>query len=269
MNLSDSENPILSIVIATYNASEFLPRTLESLSVQTLIDSPSVEVVVVDGASTDQTLKQVADYEFIRRVSSERDNGIYHAMNKGALMASGRWLQFLNAGDSFTDSSGLEEVLRALKRADSAAVPWVISGAQNLGGATGITRRIPSVPHVWWRHAYGLQPHCHQATWFRRSTFVESGSHALKFSTADDFDVILRFGLLASPIVINRTIIDYLGGGISERTSRLVPSLQHQVRADRFQLGPVGRALDKQAGQAINAWNSFRKFAGKLRSSLR
>lgn len=266
MKSAENTRPILTIVIATYNASEYLPRTLESLNIQNEIASKKVEVIVIDGGSTDDTLQLVAATEFISKVTSEPDKGIYDAMNKGARLASGEWLQFLNAGDKFTDSSSLSTVLSSLSSAGASETQWVISAAQNLGGGTGVVRRIPNIPHVWWRHAYGLQPHCHQATWFKRSTFLESGSHALKYGTADDFDVILRFGLLTSPLVIERTTIDYLGGGISEITSRNTPALQHAVRADRFQLGSTGRALDKQLGKVIGVLNAIRKFVGRMRS---
>lgn len=266
MESSELKQPILSIIIATYNASQYLPSTFDSLSVQSVIHSPSVEVIVIDGGSTDETLNQVEDQVFVDKVLCEPDNGIYDAMNKGARLASGRWIQFLNAGDSFTGPMDLSEVLNALTAADIAAKPWVVGAARNLGGRSGVIRRIPSIPHVWWRHAYGLQPHCHQATWFRTSTFLDSGSHSLKYGTADDFDVILRFGLLSAPHVINRTVIDYLGGGISEQTSKRNPSLQHAVRVDRFQLGPVGRRLDKQAGKAVALMNSTRRLVGKLKT---
>lgn len=266
MNSTETARPVLTIVIATYNASDFLPRTLESLKIQDAIDSKKVEVIVVDGGSTDETLQQFAGHGFISRVISEPDKGIYDAMNKGARLGSGEWLQFLNAGDTFTDSSSLSTVLSTLSFQGALESQWVVSAAQNLGGTTGIVRRIPSIPHVWWRHAYGIQPHCHQATWFRRSTFIQSGCHALKYGTADDFDVILRFGLLTSPLVIERNIIDYLGGGISEIDSRKTSALQHAVRADRFQLGSAGRALDKQVGHVVGVLNAIRKRVGKIRS---
>jgi putative colanic acid biosynthesis glycosyltransferase len=223
----------------------------------------------VDGGSTDETLRQVASCDFVGKVISEPDDGIYDAMNKGALLASGVWLQFLNAGDAFSEASSLSEVLKALQIAETSSIPWVISAARNLGGSSGVVRRIPSIPHVWWRHAYGLQPHCHQATWFRKATFLESGSYALKYGTADDFDVILRFGLLGAPHVIESIIIDYLGGGISERTAKRNPSLQHAVRVDRFQLGGIGRLIDRQVGKAIDRFNTVRKIGGGIKTSLR
>lgn len=268
MNLINTFQPSLSIVIVTFNAEKFLPATLKSLENQRGVNYSELEVVVVDGGSTDGTLDLIRNCPRITSVLSEPDNGIYDAMNKGAHLASGRWLQFLNAGDSFTSAISLSTVLSGLDRADADGIPWIISGAQNLGGGQRAVRRIPNVPHVWWRHAYGLQPHCHQATWFKRATFIDSGAHALKFGTADDFDVIVRFGILARPLIIEAILIDYLGGGISENTAAMRPLLQHQVRAARFQLGPVGTMVDRQVGRMVALINALRTRGGQIKSTL-
>ncbi|MFJ6355780.1 glycosyltransferase [Pseudarthrobacter oxydans] len=255
-------------MIATFNADQFLPRTLESLAMQPGIASQDVEVIIMDGGSTDNTLAVVNSFPFIGRTVSEPDDGIYDAMNKGAKLATGRWLQFLNAGDAFTRPDSLEKAIEALKQADTGRSQWAISAAQNLAGDSGPIRRIPSVPHVWWRHAYGLQPHCHQATWFRRSTFLDSGAHALKYETADDFDVILRFGLLTRPFTTTEVLIDYLGGGISEVTAARRPKLQHKVRVDRFQLSSFGTWVDRKIGDAISVFNIARTVGGRLKSKF-
>lgn len=264
----DPQRPYLTIVIATYNADQFLPRTLQSLAEQSMIGSEDCEIIVVDGGSTDTTLALANSFPFINQLVSEPDDGIYDAMNKGARLATGRWLQFLNAGDSFTRSDSLCTAIAGLRKADERKLQWAISAAQNLGGDAGPVRRIPNVPHVWWRHAYGLQPHCHQATWFRTSTFLELGGHALKYQTADDYDVILRFGMLAPPHTTTDVVIDYLGGGISEVTGAMAPYLHHQVRTDRFQLGRLGRGVDWRIGQAIFALNRTRITAGRVKSKL-
>jgi glycosyltransferase involved in cell wall biosynthesis len=268
MSPIDEFQPSLSIIIVTFNAGQFLPSTLQSLKSQSEIGSANVEVVIVDGGSTDDTLTLIEEFPFIGTVVSERDKGIYDAMNKGARLASGRWLQFLNAGDCFTHPTSLQVALGGLDKADIEGAPWAISAAQNLGGEKGVVRRIPSVPHTWWRHAYGLQPHCHQATWFKRTTFIDSGAHALKFGTADDFDVIVRFGMLACPFVMDDILINYLGGGVSEKAAALNPLLQHKVRVERMQLGPVGSAIDKQAGRLVAGLNTARKLAGRLKTKL-
>ena len=264
----DSAHPYLTVVIATFNASQFLPRTLQSLAKQPEVFTQEVEVIIIDGGSTDGTLAIAKSFPFIGTMISEPDNGIYDAMNKGAELASGRWLQFLNAGDSFTQGGSLGQAIAGLMRADEKHAQWAIAAAQNLGGDSGPIRLIPSVPHIWWRHAYGLQPHCHQATWFRTSTFLESGAHSLKYKTADDFDVILRFGMLTRPYTTTDVLIDYLGGGISEVSAAMTPHLQHRIRVDRFQLGSFSERVDLRIGKAISTFNRARTVAGRIKSAL-
>lgn len=265
--LHKPENIRLSIIIATFNAAHFLPRTLQSLARQPEVRSNDVEVIIIDGGSTDETLTVANSFPFISLLVSEPDEGIYHAMNKGASRAVGRWIQFLNAGDTFTDSHSLRSALSGLARADAQQAVWAIASARNLGGGNGMIRRIPSNPHIWWRHAYGLQPHCHQATWFRRSTFLDAGSHSQKYETAGDFDIILRFGMMTLPHIITDVLVDYLGGGVSERAAARNAYLQHKIRADRFQLGSIGCLIDRTIGRGISGYNKARTAAGRLRAA--
>mgnify|MGYP002544277522 CR=1 FL=1 len=106
--------PKISIVTVTYNAEKLIKDTIESVLSQTYCD---YEYVFVDGRSSDDTCKIIAEYiEILKRKGisttyiSEADNGIYDAMNKGADLAKGEWIYFLNAGDSFVENNVLEKV---------------------------------------------------------------------------------------------------------------------------------------------------------------
>ncbi len=89
-----------SIIICTHNAANRLPKTLDSLLAQTFGD---FEVVVIDGASTDGTQKVIEEYEqkFSGKLKwiSEKDSGLYNALNKGVKMANGEFLNVVGAGD--------------------------------------------------------------------------------------------------------------------------------------------------------------------------
>ncbi len=94
-----------SIITITFNASAVIEPTLKSIKSQTFDD---YEYIVVDGASTDDTVAKVENSGIKgMKVISEPDNGLYDAMNKGLKMATGRYLIFLNAGDSFADKNVL------------------------------------------------------------------------------------------------------------------------------------------------------------------
>lgn len=112
-------------VTITYNDAEGLIKTLESLFAQEYSETVSLQVVVIDGGSSDNTqgvLEEYTDkfrekgieYEFI----SESDNGIYDAMNKGILRAKGEWIMFLNAGDVLAESDTLRKMAEHILKDD-------------------------------------------------------------------------------------------------------------------------------------------------------
>lgn len=109
----------LSIVTINYNNAEGLKRTLESVACQTYRD---IEHVIIDGGSTDDSVKIIESY--VRDVSckmydvswvSEKDNGIYNAMNKGIRKATGEYIQILNSGDVLAASDVTERMMEALR----------------------------------------------------------------------------------------------------------------------------------------------------------
>jgi glycosyltransferase involved in cell wall biosynthesis len=92
-------NTPVSVVTVTYNNAVGLRQTLQSLAV---LQFKPLEVLIVDGGSTDDTLATVAEFDAFLplRLTSEPDNGIYDAMNKGLASARGKLIHYLNAGDS-------------------------------------------------------------------------------------------------------------------------------------------------------------------------
>ena len=100
--------PTLSIIIPTYNSASVLPKSLDSIVGQTFIDW---EVLIMDGVSTDDTLKVAKSYNDSRiRIYSEPDKGIYDAMNKGIKKAAGNWLYFIGCDDWLLASNTLESI---------------------------------------------------------------------------------------------------------------------------------------------------------------
>ena len=105
-------NPRFSIITVSYNAKEDLEKSIKSVSNQTF---KNYEYLVIDGNSTDGTKELLRKYDKeINYWVSEKDNGIYNAMNKGARVANGDYLYFLNAGDTFSDKNSLEGVSREI-----------------------------------------------------------------------------------------------------------------------------------------------------------
>ena len=128
--------PLFSIITVTYNAADTVQRTLESVAAQTCT---LYEHIIVDGASTDETLKIVADATAPERriVRSEPDAGLYDAMNKGLGMANGDYLIFLNAGDKFHSPDTLQIIADTIMDND---YPGIVYGQTDLVDNAG--RRI-------------------------------------------------------------------------------------------------------------------------------
>lgn len=104
----------VTVITVCYNASATIRRTIESILCQTYKE---FEYLIIDGKSTDDTFNIVNEYQtefeeqgIIYRIVSEKDNGIYDAMNKGIKLATGDWIIFMNADDSFYDENVLQEV---------------------------------------------------------------------------------------------------------------------------------------------------------------
>ena len=104
-----------SIIICTYNSAGRLPKTLDSILAQACDD---FEVIVVDGASTDGTLDVIKDYaeKFAGKLRwiSEKDSGIYNAMNKGVKIANGEFLNVIGAGD-WIERDALENARKCIE----------------------------------------------------------------------------------------------------------------------------------------------------------
>lgn len=109
----NAQNPVFTIVTVTLNCNALLERTIESVLKQEFVD---YEYIVVDGGSTDGSIDTIKRYEKnITSWSSERDAGIYDAMNKAAAKAHGKWIIFLNAGDTFCSPEVLSTVADRLE----------------------------------------------------------------------------------------------------------------------------------------------------------
>lgn len=259
-------SPLLTIVVAVRNDRDRLQVTLDLLLQHTKDRREYVEIIVVDGASTDGTDQVARLHGVVDITLSEPDRGIYDAMNKGARLASGRWLQFLNAGDAFTGEGALAAVLHELEEFDPT---WLVVGAINMGRGSGLVpRAIPSLPHRWFAHAVGIQPHCHQASFFNRDVFLALNGHSELFGTAGDFDLILRFGVIAPPRELSSPCIAYEGGGVSDGQWKRNSQLLHQVRVVRLGLDGAAQPCDRMLSVLVMSYAWTRVSLGRIRARL-
>lgn len=109
-----TEFPLITVITVVYNGAKYLEETILSVINQTY---PNVAYIIIDGGSTDGTLDIIKKYEdYIDYWVSEKDKGIYDAMNKGVDLATGQWINFMNAGDSFYSKQTLLDVSTQLDK---------------------------------------------------------------------------------------------------------------------------------------------------------
>jgi glycosyltransferase involved in cell wall biosynthesis len=212
--------PTLSVITIVYNNVRDIERTMLSVLNQTY---QQIEYIVVDGASTDGTLDIIKRHESrISTLISEKDNGIYDAMNKGLKLATGDYVIFMNSGDEFYANDTVEKVFASADEADIyyGETEMINDQLQSLG-----ERRHKAPENFTWRSFnYGMSV-SHQAIYIKRS-LVEP--YDPKYQLSADIDWIIRAAKKAKKIVnVDGYVAKYLVGGMSKAKHR-------QSLAERF-----------------------------------
>lgn len=193
----------ISVITATYNSGRTIGDTLESVLRQTYSD---VELIVVDGASRDDTMDVVRRYEprFGGRMhwTSEPDRGIYDAMNKGIARATGDVIGILNSDDFYTSDTVLERVAEAMAGGDIDAVYGDIHYVRD-GDLRRCVRYYSSRPFRRWMMRLGFMP-AHPSFYCRREVYERCGTFDTTYRVAADFENLLRL------IYVNRIKTRYL-----------------------------------------------------------
>ncbi|MHB8206944.1 glycosyltransferase family 2 protein [Mucilaginibacter sp.] len=200
--------PLFSIIIPLFNSSATLPFLLDSIVLQ---HYRNFELVFIDGASTDNTLDMLADFERVNNnlaivIHSRPDKGIYDAMNRGIERASGEWLYFIGSDDRFCDG----DVLRVIKSETAKGDADLIYG--NVEGISSKTRYVYDSEAKVLSH--GIH---HQSVFYRCSLFDDLGKYNLSYSSAADFDFTLKVFLNDKYKIryINKDIVYYGESGFS------------------------------------------------------
>jgi glycosyltransferase involved in cell wall biosynthesis len=191
----------VSIVTITYNAARTLQRTLDSVACQTYAD---IEHLIIDGASKDATVAIAERYKAASRhevvIQSEPDKGLYDAMNKGLLKATGDYLVFLNAGDTLYAPDTIETVVRCvqqppllLERAGGEA-PAVIYGDTAITDAEGnflhLRTHRPPEQLTWKSFKQGMLV-CHQS-FYVLTSLARQIPYDLQYRHSADVDWCIR-----------------------------------------------------------------------------
>lgn len=218
--LPKKEAPRLSIITVTLNNKDGLARTLNSVRNQSMQE---FEYVVIDGASTDGSREFLASNSgVIAKYISEPDKGIYDAMNKGIRMASGEYLLFLNAGDTFITNNSLLELF---------SFPWkgdfLYADVRIVDRFRSREKQYP--PTISPLFLY-IDTICHQTQVIRRDLFSKIGMYDIRTKIVADYDFLVKAFFTKNIIFqhVPYTLTNYNLFGISAH-----PSVQTYIQEAR------------------------------------
>ena len=214
----------ISIITATYNSAGTVKDTLKSIASQTY---QSIEHIIIDGKSKDNTLEIVSAFPHVKKTVSEKDKGIYDAMNKGIALSTGEIVGILNSDDFYANAEVLEKVMAQFK---DPSVEAVYGDLQYVS-----QKNLDKVIRYWKAGTYtnrsfytGWMPP-HPSFFVRRSVYDRLGVFHLDLKTAADYEIIIRF-LLKNKVkaaYIPEILVKMRTGGASNA------SLRQRIRANQ------------------------------------
>lgn len=196
----------ISVITIAFNDRPGLSRTIESVQRQ---DGVELEHIVVDGGSSDGTPELLAGIETPLTWVSERDNGRYDAMNKGAAMATGDLLWFMNSADIFHSARSASFVANEYFK-QPFEWGYGLSRIVEDGKSIGVAGRVP-FEHA--RFLIGGHVIPHQAAVFERDFFLKLGGYSDNFGLTADQEFMMRASLEARPEVWAEVLCDFDASG--------------------------------------------------------
>lgn len=176
-------NPFYSIITINLNNADGLRKTIDSVLKQSF---KNFEFIIIDGASVDASLAVIE--QVAAKLSfcvSEKDKGIYDAMNKGISKANGKYVLFLNSGDYFYDSQVLQKVFDSCSESD------IIYGDVMLMKKEE-ELRIKTYPHKLTNYYLLTDNVAHQSQFISLNLFKENGVYDLEYKVVADYEFFLR-----------------------------------------------------------------------------
>ena len=206
----------ISIITITYNSAKTIHRALASVQGQTYAD---IEHIVVDGASTDGTREIIEAYATAHknvRWVSEKDEGIYNALNKGIRMATGDVIGFLHSDDVFFAPDSIEHIAKAFESTKAE----VVYGDLQYCRGNRVVRRWES--NAFDRHSlkFGWMPP-HPTVYVRKEVYQQVGEYDEWFRISADYDMMLRiFSAGYKTHYIPEVIVSMEVGGASNKNTK-------------------------------------------------
>jgi len=216
--------PKLSVITVVFNNVKDIERTILSVLNQTY---PNIEYLIIDGLSNDGTTEIIRKYRDRIKLVSEKDNGIYDAMNKGIGMATGDVIGILNSDDFYTDQHVLTDVAEAFS---DPATMTVYADLQyvHADNPDKVLRTWNSGPYRQRKFYYGWMPP-HPTFFVRKEVYAKAGLFNLNLRSAADYELMLRVLLKHgfSAHYIPRVMVRMRAGGMSNA------SLDNRLKANQ------------------------------------
>ncbi|HLY70256.1 MAG TPA: glycosyltransferase family 2 protein [Puia sp.] len=214
----------ISIITATFNSGKTIRDTLNCIMRQ---DYPLIEHIIVDGNSSDDTLKIVAEFSHISKIVSEKDGGIYEAMNKGVCLATGEVIGILNSDDIYSNDSVISNIAKEFENENIDALyadlQYVKHNNLNQVVRTWKTGKLNRKSFY-----YGWMPP-HPTFFVRKSVYDKVGLFNTSLRSAADYELMLRI-LLKHHVpskYIQQVIVKMRSGGKSNA------SIRNRIKANR------------------------------------
>ena len=231
--------PLLSIIIPSYNQLEGLKKTLDAFS---LFRNKRVELIVIDGLSSDESQTWIRDHEASMDCSQiESDQGIFDAMNKGIALSNGKWIMFFGTGD-LPKKDGFEFLIRTLEKGLESEVLAF--------GVHLLPPRESGVPEFYqpvWNSALKWRNTLHHQGVIYSRDLLRNAPYDIKFKVLADYHLHLRLWKRGVKCMCFDTVISEVApGGVSrkftyslyreERAMKrtLFPSMQDQIAQHVF-----------------------------------
>ena len=189
MNLIKNNDFEISIITVCFNSEKTIRTTLESVKNQSL---KNIEHIIIDGSSDDNTLSIIKKYPHVSKIISEKDKGVYDAMNKGVKVAKGRIIGFLNSDDFYTNDKVLSKVSKTLNLNNSLEACYSNLIYVNQYDISKNIRFWKSSKFIQGSFSKGWCPP-HPTFFALKSVYERFGNFNLDYKLASDNDIMMRF----------------------------------------------------------------------------
>ncbi|NET34796.1 MAG: glycosyltransferase [Cyanothece sp. SIO1E1] len=216
----------VTLITVAYNSAKTIRKTLESIAAQ---DYPDIEHIVVDGASKDNTVEIVKEFQHVKKLISEPDKGMWDGLNKGLALAEGGIIGMLNSDDVYADNTIVSKVVAAFK---AHQVDTIFGDIQFVStkDPSKVVRYYSSKHFHPSKFRYGYMP-AHPSFFVKREVYEKYGHFKADYKIAADYDLMIRFLKVhqVSYKYLDLMMVNMLIGGMSNDSLKSIYILNKEI----------------------------------------